>query len=474
MTRFKLQLAVAAVVAALSSPLALADEAPLATAKVQGSSETMTYRVVDGYALLGDIVLGRHEDIQRDGIPALGGMKSWTEEVTDGGNRFADNHYRSGRVWPNNTVYYTFDASSGQAARNAALAAMQHISSKTAVRFVQRTNEPNYIRIIRGGGCYSMAGMIGGVQDLSLGSGCEYTGIAVHEFLHALGWMHEHMRPDRDSYVQIRWENISAGSESQYSKLASNQVDLVGSYDYNSIMHYDAYGFTKNGQTTIVPLQAGAKIGQRDGMSQGDINSVNRFYPGSTSGGTLSLALSTKTLSLAQNASGNVTIDVTSSDPANVTLNASTSNSAVVALSGLSWVRTSNNQFSMKVVPVSKASGNSTITVTATEKSGKTATASFAVQVAQAPTTGTLEQKAEKLLDCIEKVLPAYMPHTNTTKQNVGNGLFAYSRYYSTKWASAVVEPAPGKVWIMMPHDQQNWLSLGDMETLNKTYCNAW
>ncbi|MFC4160116.1 M12 family metallopeptidase [Chitinimonas lacunae] len=472
MTRFKLQLAVAAAFAALSAPLALADE--LASAKVQGSNETMTYRVVDGYALLGDIVLGRHEDIQREGIRPLG-VKSWTDEMTEGGNRFSDNHYRSARIWPNNVLYYTFDASLTQQGRNAALAAMQHISSKTAVRFQQRTNEPNFVRIFRGGGCYSMAGMIGGQQDLSLGSGCEYTGIAVHEFMHALGWMHEHMRPDRDNFVQIRWENISAGSESQYTKLASSQVDLVGSYDYSSIMHYDTYGFTKNGQPTIVPLQSGVKIGQRDGLSQGDVNSVNRFYPGTTTGGTtLSLAVSTKQLSLSQNASGNVTIDVTSSDPANVSLNASTSNSSVVALSGLSWVRTSNNQFSMKVVPVSNGSGSTTITVTATEKSGKTATTSFVVNVAAAPTSGALEQKANKLLDCIEKILPSYLPHTTTTKQPVGTNMFAYTRYYTTKWATAVVEPAPGKVWILMPHDQQNWVHLGDMETLNKTYCNAW
>lgn len=35
-----------------------------------------------------------------------------------------------------------------------------------------------------------------------------FPGHAIHEFLHALGVHHEHMRPDRNDYVTIIWENI--------------------------------------------------------------------------------------------------------------------------------------------------------------------------------------------------------------------------------------------------------------------------
>ena len=39
-------------------------------------------------------------------------------------------------------------------------------------------------------------------------------------------------------------------------------------------MHYSAYGFSKNGEKTLIPLQEGVTIGQRDHLSEGDIAAV--------------------------------------------------------------------------------------------------------------------------------------------------------------------------------------------------------
>lgn len=39
--------------------------------------------------------------------------------------------------------------------------------------------------------CWSLIGRVGGEQKLSLGRGCEQTGTAIHEILHALGVWHE-------------------------------------------------------------------------------------------------------------------------------------------------------------------------------------------------------------------------------------------------------------------------------------------
>ncbi len=119
----------------------------------------------------------------------------------------------NGFRWLDRTLYYRFDNVTTQT-RNIVLDAVNHISSRSAVHFVELSSPSRYhvrIRDTAGGGCSSRVGykvyqseINQGYQNLNLArpvgnSGhCLYLGVAVHELMHALGFWHEQSREDRN------------------------------------------------------------------------------------------------------------------------------------------------------------------------------------------------------------------------------------------------------------------------------------
>ncbi len=69
-------------------------------------------------------------------------------------------------------------------------------------------------------------------------------GVAVHEILHALGSWHEQQRADRDSNINVLYENIGA-YKGQFQQ--RNTHDFGVEYDPASVMHYSArVGYAMN------------------------------------------------------------------------------------------------------------------------------------------------------------------------------------------------------------------------------------
>ncbi|KOB67471.1 Metalloendopeptidase, partial [Operophtera brumata] len=110
----------------------------------------------------------------------------------------------------------------------------------TCLRFVPYNGQQDYVAIQgKNTGCWSSVGR--GRQEVNLQiPGCiSKKGTVLHELLHAIGFMHEQSRPERDDFVYVRYQNIKSGAENNFRKADSKSADGYGvPYDYNSVMHY--------------------------------------------------------------------------------------------------------------------------------------------------------------------------------------------------------------------------------------------
>lgn len=199
------------------------------------------------------------------------------EEETFSRNSIIGDKYR----WPTTIPYYLEDSLEVNA-KGVILKAFDQYRLKTCIDFTPRKGEQNYISVFKGSGCYSSVGnQHVGKQQLSIGSNCDRLGTVEHEFLHALGFWHEQSRADRDDYVNINWNHIEAGKEHNFKSYNDTVSSALGvPYDYGSVMHYSKTTFSINSEPTIVTKIPHFMdvIGQRMGLSAGDLTKLNRLY----------------------------------------------------------------------------------------------------------------------------------------------------------------------------------------------------
>lgn len=210
-----------------------------------------------------------------DGIPAAPGTDLPAAEAPRVGAG------TSKGLWPDARVYYVFAEGLSDFTKGLFEQAFRAWEADTPLRFIERTDEPNYIEIVYSEITSSGVGMGGGRQLLFI---TPYThtplGTVLHEIGHAIGLQHEHQRGDRDTYIEVFPENVLAANVTQIS-LVLNTVNYTP-YDFLSIMHYGRKTLSANLGDTIRPreeyIEYLSQIGQRDSLSVLDREGVRKMY----------------------------------------------------------------------------------------------------------------------------------------------------------------------------------------------------
>jgi hypothetical protein len=112
----------------------------------------------------------------------------------------------------------------------------------------------------------------------------------VHELAHVIGLQHEHLREDREFYINIWRDNVIPiyDATALFDTLPKGMFDNLGSYDFDSVMQWDLFAYSKEvtatgGHATITPKaeyweQYIETMGKNSYLSQGDIESINSLW----------------------------------------------------------------------------------------------------------------------------------------------------------------------------------------------------
>lgn len=243
-------------VRALPSPRAVAGRdprAPLPPGEVE-------FEVIDGLAVMhGDIILGKLED----GAAVSRGR----------------HEPRGPQLWDKPEIPYLVHPQLPDPAR--VERALRYLGQHTPVKFVPHVDQPDAIVFETGAEhCLSALGRTGGLQPIRLSPGCQTQEI-LHEILHALGFIHEQSRLDRDQYVQVLWDNIEEKYQPQFSIVPETLAEAMRGtpFDYRSIMLYRADTFAaRPGLQSLRSLGAAPIDPVREGLSEGDVARIKRLF----------------------------------------------------------------------------------------------------------------------------------------------------------------------------------------------------
>lgn len=162
------------------------------------------------------------------------------------------------QLWPDRVIAYAYSGQIDSKLRfqiESLLNSFQFelkVDVTPCIEFVTRVNETNYILFEMGDDCSTEIGFTEGVNYIFLNKNCFSNGVITRQIYHKLGFNYEHLRPDRDEYINVDINN-TLEDEKVYFELRSAAKENIETtpYDYFSVLHFNSNQFQKKSMPVI-------------------------------------------------------------------------------------------------------------------------------------------------------------------------------------------------------------------------------